>query len=619
MCGIAGIISPDPRLISKDRLQRMSDAIAHRGPDGAGVWIDAGNKTGFSHRRLAILDLSDAASQPMHYAGRYTIVYNGEIYNYIELRQTLSAKGYHFRSTGDTEVILAAYACYGRQCLDHFDGMFAFAIWDMQEETLFAARDRFGEKPFFYFEGTNEFLFASEMKSLWAAGLGKQMDNTMLLNYLTMGIATHPLQQLDTFYNSIKKLPPAHCLYLTGKGLSYECSITSYWQPDKQAITALGEEDCIQQFKALLTSSVKNRLRSDVPVGTSVSGGLDSSSIVAIMQSLLPAGSSAASFSALFPGFEKDESAYIKLITNKYHLKNYPVIPTADDFIGTVKKICHHQEEPFSSSSVYAQYKVYEAAKDKGTGILLDGQGADEIMAGYHKYYHWYWQQLIKEGSWNTLRSEIRAVRKEGIPVNWGIKNYFAAYMPQFTARQLEKRAYIIQRHQRDIEPDFFRQFNDRRAMHKPVVKTLNDILYFNTMQGGLEELLRYADRNSMAHSREVRLPFLQHELVQFIFSLPPQYKIRKGFTKWILRTSMQNELPDAIVWRKDKTGFEPPQYRWMQQPVWQDYIHECKKALVERNILKPACLKHKPIPRAAHEAGNYDFRYLVTGAITGI
>ena len=281
MCGIAGIISPNPVNVSKQRLQTMTDTIQHRGPEGDGFWINETGNVGLGHRRLSIIDLSTAGSQPMHYLNRYSITYNGEIYNYVELKTTLENKGYSFISHCDTEVVLAAYACYGKQCLQYFDGMFAFALWDQDEQTLFCARDRFGEKPFYYFYNDEQFLFASEMKALWAIGIEKKMRQSMLLSYLTLGLTTNSTNQFETFYDGVNSLPAGNFLQvnITGKrGTNdHKINVESYWDLDKESKISINEKQATEQFLHLLQTSVKRRLRSDVAIGTSLSGGLDSS------------------------------------------------------------------------------------------------------------------------------------------------------------------------------------------------------------------------------------------------------------------------------------------------------------------------------------------------------
>jgi asparagine synthase (glutamine-hydrolysing) len=593
----------------------MTDAIRHRGPEGEGFWLNKEGTVGFGHRRLSVIDLSEAGSQPMHYLDRFTITYNGEIYNYIEIKETLTRKGYTFISHCDTEVILAAYACYGKDCLQFFDGMFAFAIWDCIHQTLFCARDRFGEKPLYYSYSQQHktFVFASEMKSLWAAGTNKRMDNEMLLNYLTLGWIQSPANKQQTFYEDIISLPPSHYLFY-----KYErendpyIEIRSYWDIDKETIITNYPADFIKQkFIDLFTTSVQCRLRSDVPIGSSISGGLDSSAIVAIVDKLLGGMVKHKTFSAVFPGFEKDELKHIEEITRHFKIDNFKIAPTANDFINDLEKLVYHQEEPFQSSSVYAQYAVYKLARQNGVTVILDGQGADETMAGYSKYYHWYWQEKIASHKWKEAKNEIRSAKENGFQINWNWKNYVAAFLPGMAANHLRKTYSQKQSNHPDITYDFFSNNYDKTKFYKPAVSKLNDILYFNTMQFGLEELMRYADRNSMAHSREVRLPFLNHELVQFIFSIPSSYKIKEGYTKRLLRMSMDELLPKSIVWRKDKVGFEPPQKQWMQDVRFREIIHESRRKLVKNGILRQEVLQKPVYYQAAHEAGNFDWRYL--------
>ena len=608
MCGIAGIVSLNPALVQQQKLQSMATALEHRGPDGQGFWINENGQVGFAHRRLSVIDLSSAGSQPMHYLDRYTIVYNGEIYNYLELREELKKKGYQFHSDSDTEVVLAAYDCYGSECVQHFDGMFALAIWDNLEQHLFAARDRFGEKPFHYFLDGEQFVFASEMKALWAMGIAKQRNNAMLLNYLTIGYTSNALHPEQSFFEAIHKLPAASRLgYYPHSG---QLTIDKYWDLDKEHQPAFNIDEAQEQFRYLFFDAVNKRLRSDVAVGTSLSGGLDSSSIVAAIQASGSNGQAPnlQTFSAVFPGFEKDESKYISMVAEQFRLQRHTVGPTAAGFINDFDRLMYHQEEPIQSASIYAQYKVYELARQYGVTVLLDGQGADETLGGYDKYHHWYWQELLKGRKFGLLQKERETTTKK---VDWGYRNYMAAFFPSLAAKRLETNLYRQVKDHPSINTGFLAAHFDRTMLHKPVVEKLNDMLYYNTLQLGLEELLRYADRNSMAFSREVRLPFLSHELVEFIFSLPSSCKIKEGNTKWLLRKTMDQRLPSPIVWRKDKIGFEPPQYTWMQEPAVMDMIHESKKKLVQQGILKPSSLEKPVIAVTAHAAGNLDWRYL--------
>src|SRR3984957_2021906 len=283
MCGIAGILSTDPANITPERLKFMTDALAHRGPDGEGHWLDPNGRIGLGHRRLSILDLSPAGAQPMACLDRYLVIHNGEIYNYIELREFLRSKGSSFSTRPDTEVIPAAYDFYGSDCVRHFDGMFAFALWDRQEKTLFLSRDRFGEKPLFLYEDETQFLFASEMKALWAAGIAKRINQPMLFNFITLGYTQNPGDPSETFYKGITRLPSrSFLLYHTPTGKK---EIRQYWDPLASAGSRAGgpsaddkqESAILEEFDALLSASVSRRLRSDVPVGVSLSGGLDSS------------------------------------------------------------------------------------------------------------------------------------------------------------------------------------------------------------------------------------------------------------------------------------------------------------------------------------------------------
>ena len=319
------------------------------------------------------------------------------------------------------------------------------------------------------------------------------------------------------------------------------------------------------------------------------------------------------SFSAVFPGFEKDESAFITTVSQQLNCKNFTVTPTAEQLITDFEKLCYHQEEPFPSSSIFAQYKVYELAKERNVKVLLDGQGADEVLAGYHKYLHWYLQELVTRYKYHSAKKERKYLQKNNIPVKWGGKNILAAMLPSHAALALEKNEYKKIIHNQEINKSLVANLKgcEWEGIHKPVVTKLNDILYYNTMETGLEELLRYADRNSMAHGVEVRLPFLNAELVQFIFSLPSKYKINHGYTKWLLRKSMENKLPASIVWRTDKVGFEPPQKQWMNTAVFKDCLHEAKKKLVTEKILRSSTLEKKIQPLDAHEANNTDWRYL--------
>lgn len=616
MCGIAGIISPNPQHRNQELLRTMTQQLAHRGPDGEGFWTD-NRHVSFGHRRLAIIDLTGSGHQPMHYLERYTITYNGEIYNYKEIRADLIKQGYNFKSLSDTEVILAAYDCYKERCVSYLDGMFAFAIWDKIEERCYAARDRFGEKPFYYSVGTNIFVFASEMKALWAYGIEKTPDNRMVLNYLTLGYVQNPADKSQTFYENISSLPPAHYLIIDTK--DYKVRLHQYYDVDKQSVNPIKENEAIKYIDTFLHSSIKTRLRSDVKVGASLSGGLDSSTLAWYIQQQEGINiEQFPFFTATFPGFERDEGRFIQSLQQSISLNHIPITPNAASLISDFERLMYHQEEPFTSSSIFAQYKIYQAAQENGVKVILEGQGADEIFAGYHRYLHWYLQELLSRHRFSRYRKEKKALSHPDIKLKWSYKNYIASFLPSHVAIALEKAEYQRIIHHPHISKEFLSctKGSAWEGVHKPIITKLNDILYFNTMRLGLEELLRFADRSSMSFGVEVRLPFLQPDLVDFIFSLRSDLKINNGYTKNILRRLMTDRLPENIVWRKDKIGFEPPQKTWMQEPGLQEYIHHSKETLVDAGLLKPSVLQQAIRPKDAHEANNYDWRYLCTAQL---
>jgi asparagine synthase (glutamine-hydrolysing) len=608
MCGIAGIVSLNKSLVNEQSLKKMADSIAHRGPDGEGYFINPNGTVGFVHRRLSIIDLSAAAAQPMHYLQRYTIVYNGEIYNYKELKITLQKAGYSFNNESDTEVILAAYDLYKEDCVQNFDGMFAFAIWDEVEQNIFCARDIFGEKPFYFFRQNDAVYFASEMKALWAIGIDKTPDDNMMAEYLGIGQVQNPKNKAQTFYKNIFSLPAAHCVSFKVGQSSFE--LKRYFDVDKENQIDISENNAIDKIESLLTESIQKRLRSDVPVGSSLSGGIDSSTIAYFISKQNDV-KSFKTFSAVFPNFEKDESQFIQELCKSLQFENKTVTPTAADFIANFEKCAYQQEEPFTSASIFAQYKVYELAAANKIKVLLDGQGADEIFGGYGKYINWYLQDVLKNKGWASFKKESAFFEKQGLSKTPNYKNFLAAYLPSYTAALLTDNAKNKIQKNKFINADFLVNVQAKTFVYKPTVTKLNDILYHNTMELGLEELLRFADRNSMANGVEVRLPFLNKELVQFIFSLPTVLKMQAGFTKYIFRKTMQDKLPNKVLWNPIKIGFEPPQKSWMENETVMDMIQEAKKKLVEHKILNKNVLTQKIIASDANDGQSTDWRIL--------
>lgn len=619
MCGIAGIIlnraGTDPAHQLRD-IRNMTACLSHRGPDGEGFWNDGEGKAWFGHRRLAIIDTSAAAAQPMHYGNRYTIIYNGELYNYKELRQELAGLGYTFQTASDTEVILAAYSHFQEECLLKFDGMFALAIWDNQENRLFLARDRFGEKPlFFYNDPGGRFLFASEMKAIWSAGAPKQMEEDQKLLFLATGTTGFPLEPSRTIYKDIFQLPAASYAYLHPQQEIFPVlTAIRYWDLDTRLQTDLKESQAEDKLMELLESSVQTRLRADLPSGTSLSGGVDSGTIAALAGKIKGKGWN--SFSAIFPGFDKDESALVQSLTTRLGIKNHPIFTTADDLADTFDRLIYHQEQPVVSASTLVQFKVFERAAQEGIRVLLDGQGADEVFGGYQHYIHWYLQEEWRKGNWSSQHRELKRFRQHGYRPSWDWRNYLAALFPHITQTQLVKRQIQMVSGLPFVNPAYSRAHFQPQNLFKPLVNSLNDILYFDLTMGKLPELLRYADRNSMAHGCEVRLPFLQHNLVQFVFSLPSSFKMRDGFTKWILRKTMSPILPVENCWQTKKIAFEPPQADWMKHARVVERVFESRKKLVQSGLLDKKILSQPIKATDSNEPGNADWRYWVLASL---
>jgi asparagine synthase (glutamine-hydrolysing) len=601
MCGIAGILGKKQ---NSGLLLSAVRCLQHRGPDEEGTWRNEEGTVALGHRRLSIIDLTAAAAQPMIYEGRYVIIHNGELYNFVEIKKELQQKGYSFHSNSDTEAIVAAYDQWGKGCLQKFDGMFAFAIWDIQERKLFAARDRFCEKPFFFFYDDQQLLFASEMKALWKLGVDKKVNGSMLYNFLTIGYTTNPAEPRETFFEDISKLPPASFLFYSSD--THQLEIEKYWDLDVE-VKAIAEEEAIEEFDSLFTSSISKRLRSDVAIGTSLSGGLDSSAVVAFCDKVASSQYSHKCFTASFAGFEKDETHLAKKMAAQFGLQHYTVGIEETEIVTLMEKVMESQEAPFSSGSPLAQYKVYQTARNNDVTVLLDGQGADEVLAGYNKYYNWYWRELYRSDK-RTLAKELDAAKKLGIPERFSFQQKIVALLPEFSAGLHQGRKARQAFNHDALNRDF--AFTNKRNLYysTPTGFDLNGILYYNTMTNGLEELLQLADRNSMAHATEVRLPYLSHQLVEFLFTLPANLKIRNGWTKWLLRKASEKKLPTEITWRKDKVGFEPPQQKWMENKQVQEAIMEGKQLLVDKNIINSGCLK-KVRPHTAYAAHGLDWK----------
>jgi asparagine synthase (glutamine-hydrolysing) len=553
MCGIAGIVGsgpPDPEV-----LERMARCMLHRGPDGERTWSDA--HAGLAFRRLAVVDLDERSMQPMR-LGAWHLVLNGEIYNYPELRNELMGLGHSFRTEGDAEVLLHAWAEWEEETLRRLDGMFAFAIWNGERRELVCASDPFGEKPLYWAEDRERLVFASDIRAVLQArpDLGAPRLEA-LAPYLGRG----QMPRIDqSFFAGIQRLPGAHVLRLKdGRTRVYR-----YWRPSRVE-TPSRYEDAVERLRDLLLVSIRRRLRSDVPVGTSLSGGIDSSAVVAL-SSTLAGGHRRHAFTARFPGFVRDEWRYARdVATSAEVLEHHAVEPTPAGLLGDLEEIVSGQEEPFGSSSIYAQWCVMRAAREAGVTVLLDGQGADEIFGGYPGSNGW---ALRSMGRFDVLRglasgrdraALVRATASEYAPGRI-VRAYRRAQVTPYAAADVAEDAARV-------TPPSMEDADCWRPLARELLRQA-----FHT---SLPELLRYADRSSMAHGREVRLPFLSTEVAEFGFSLPAAFVYRNGVTKAVLRDAVAGLAPGTVLGRRDKVGFETPQAEWLSLPEWVARISE--------------------------------------------
>jgi asparagine synthase (glutamine-hydrolysing) len=583
--------------------------------------VDNAGNVGLGHRRLSIIDLTERANQPMHFLSRYSIVFNGEIYNYVELKEMLVKDNYNFNTSSDTEVLMALYDKYQEGCLQFLDGMFAFVIYDDLKKEVFVARDRFGEKPFYYsYEPGKSFVFASEMKALWAAGIEKKVNERMLYNYLTHGYLENPSDLSETFFVNCTSLIHGHYLKLDTRSCTISLFKQYYDIEFQKQDNEISVSDAQEKFRELFYTSVKRRLRSDVPVGSSLSGGLDSSLIVCAIDELKRGTTQVQkTFSARFPGFKKDESRFMDLVSKATNTEAHFVFPSEHGLIENIDTIAYHQEEPFASASIYAQYCVMQEAKANNITVLLDGQGADEYLAGYHSYYSNYFSDLRKNHStlyknemakYRQLHSDnsINGVMKEDL------KYHVRHSLPQLVGPLKNSLAFYRQLKSPFLSSSFF-SAQHKNNFNSPLNgKGLNSALHQSILHGGLQVLLRYADRNSMSQSREVRLPFLYHELVEFVFSLPPYMKIHDGWTKWIMRSAFSDLLPEEITWRKDKIGYEPPQKNWVENKIIKDRIQESKRMLYSNNIISKKEYETDIIAASSSEVQNKSWSLWMAG-----
>jgi len=582
----------------------MRDSLEHRGPDDAGLWQSPLNGVTLGSRRLAILDLSPRGHQPMQDASRtLTIVFNGEIYNYVELRRELQSF-YTFHSQTDTEVLLAAYSHWGLDFVQRLNGMFAFALWDSRKKMLYAARDRFGEKPFYYFRRPSLLLFASEIKAILASGMVRaEAKPQSIFRFL----AYRETDNTDaTFFKDIMALPAAHTLQYSPK--EELLVLRRYWDVDPGTeIRYPSDAQYSEHLLDLLSHSVKIRLRSDVPVGSCLSGGLDSSSIVSLAAAQVDR-MRQSTFSVRFEDRGIDEGAFIQPVAEQFEVANFKVYPDPLKLIGEAHNLAWHQEHPFVGPSIYAQWCVMRLAAEHGVTVLLDGQGADEGLAGYLASQSYHYRDLWQQLKWASLARSLWSHTAQG-----GLSTLANLLIPQIP---LAKRLLLNSL----AEPLSFTYDFSRLAAGPPTQapakfdSALHNELYQQLSFSMLPKLLRFADRSSMAFSREVRLPYLDHRVVEFLFAIPENQKIRGTTTKHILRQAMRGKLPGKVLGRTDKKGFETPQGSWLSGPLrnWAERIIAAKSFQERGWIDQAAALKvWKRFLASPHRNQSLIFRWI--------
>lgn len=576
MCGISGIIGKKDIGISEAEIRRITDPVVHRGPDAEGYHF--GRNFAFGHRRLSIIDLSLSANQPMIYKEKYAITYNGEIYNYIEIRADLIKKGYTFITDSDTEVILAAYDYYGSDCVNHFNGMWAFAIHDALKETIFCSRDRFGVKPFYYMDTPENFVFGSEIKQLLLMQDIKRVNIAALADFLIAALDEHSNQ---TFFEGISKLEQSHNLIYNLKNHSFY-KYRYYKVKISKELNKLSEKQSIDYYKNLFTDSVKIRLRSDVKVGACLSGGLDSSSIVAFAASLYKSDNrfkfGSVTARSTEPAF--DEGIYARQVSEYCNLDWHTVTPGFNDFLNDLSGLVRIQEEPFGSPSIYMQYKVFQKARETGCTVMLDGQGGDETLLGYERYYPAY---LKSKGYLNFFKSLLAAEKNSNLSIYRLLTYYLYFTRPEIRYMVFKSKFAFV-------KPVMFQNIcKELLSKNARAYRDITELQLHEVESVQLPHLLKYEDRNSMIHSIESRLPYLDYRLVEAALSINNAFKIKDGWTKYLLRRTVDERLPAEIAWRKNKIGFNAPEATWIGR-----LDDEMKKQVNSSEILRQISNKDK-------------------------
>jgi asparagine synthase (glutamine-hydrolysing) len=590
MCGISGIINFNGEAAQERQIKLMMQTMKHRGPDDDGVFMEQNIGLGFV--RLSILDLNISGHQPMiDPSGRYVIVFNGEIYNYIEIREILKAKGYSFRSTSDTEVLLYSYVEWGEGCLENLNGMFAFAIYDRQAKTLFIARDHFGIKPCYYYIDKDKFVFASEIPPILSA-LEKKPDPNLqtVFDFLAFNRTD---QTEDTFFNGIRKLQHGHsCLInTTGKGGIELSGIKRWYNLAEKVQNTIGFKSP-EEYREMFSSAVGLQLRSDVPVGVSLSGGLDSSSLVSVLLKDYKK-EDLHTFSAVYgKGQVGDESEYVAVFSSLLKNMSYTT-PTGESLFKDKEDFVRAHAEPIPSPRPYSQFKVMELAR-KNVVVTLDGQGADEQLGGYHYFFGLYFKELLRKGQLIRLMSETAGYLKNHKSL-YGLKSFAYFLLPE----NLKIKARVAEKGY--INKDFLKQYGANNNVTTNIYgsNSLNKA-FLDHFEYKLEHLLKWEDINGMWFSLESRVPFLDYRLVEKTLALQPNQVIHKGTTKYILRQALNGTLPEKIRNRQDKIGFDNPADDWFRSIPYQNLLKDIfengyffKQGIIDKEVTKKRYQMH--------------------------
>ena len=566
MCGIGGIINKNNKSVEELLIHQMTEIIAHRGPDSSGSYLY--KNIAFGHRRLSILDLSSSGHQPMKYLDDLVITYNGEIYNFIEIREELIQKGYIFDSNSDTEVILKAYHCWGKTCVNYFNGMWSFSILDIKQKIVFCSRDRFGVKPFYYIENNDLFSFGSEISQLLPFLPNRILNKKVALDYLISGIEEC---SNETFFKDIYLLKGGHNLVFDLQTNSYE--IERYYNLKLSDQKNTSVDDYIQELKRSITL----RLRSDVKVGTCLSGGIDSSTISSFASKLYQ--NSNEKFMAIHAKsseYKTDESEFAKIVSKIANINLNFVEPSYSDFKSNILSIIKIQQEPFGSLSIIMQYFVFKKAKELGCIVMLDGQGGDETLLGYERYY----PAIVKSKKGIAkLKALLQSSKNSRLSLLDTIKYqyYFSNYKLRLKRLKYKNSFYkseILNEYESEELRIISESYNDISILQKNEIESSQ-----------LPHLLKYEDRNSMANSIESRLPFLDYKLVELSLNTNNSLKIKDGWTKFILRKAAETILPKEIVWRKAKLGFNAPEKTWTKE-FENEMIKEIEQSEILNNFI---------------------------------